>query len=368
MSVRPHRFLPKFSCVFAGEPSERRRDWQSFAMIAQICLAFDMAHAPGARQPLKTLRKLAREEARCSKPRQRRCCRPRSSARCRGRPGTRRRSARAASSKRWSNSRYREQYEDAVSCFLRAQELAGLDIVHRRRRALRRGGRRHELAELSADAHGGLRQRAEPAIYNVGAAAYPRGHILHDFLEARVLPRIVGPIGPRQPAIRRDVEDRAAHDQEAGQVRHASCPSCSPPRSRTIYYKDPIERTWAFSEAINKELNELADAGCPVIQMEEPQIHMVPVRGKAFGKLDIDDLVEDLQQHREGPARQDRSVVPHLLGQSVAAAHLQGRAELSADAGGAQQGRCRRAHVRDLLVRPGRSQGDRRASSRTRRS
>ena len=27
------------------------------------------------------------------------------------------------------NSRYREQYEDAVSCFLRAQETAGLDIV-----------------------------------------------------------------------------------------------------------------------------------------------------------------------------------------------------------------------------------------------
>jgi hypothetical protein len=27
------------------------------------------------------------------------------------------------------NSRYREQYEDAVSCFLRAQEIAGLDIL-----------------------------------------------------------------------------------------------------------------------------------------------------------------------------------------------------------------------------------------------
>jgi len=36
----------------------------------------------------------------------------------------------------------------------------------------------------------------------------------------------------------------------------------------------------------------LADAGCPVIQMEEPQIHMVPVRGKTFGTLDVDELVE----------------------------------------------------------------------------
>jgi len=57
------------------------------------------------------------------------------------------------------------------------------------------------------------------------------------------------------------------------------------------YYKDPVERTMALSNALNQELNDLADAGCPVIQMEEPQIHMVPVRGKAFGKLDANDLV-----------------------------------------------------------------------------
>ena len=58
------------------------------------------------------------------------------------------------------------------------------------------------------------------------------------------------------------------------------------------YYKDPVERIWALSDALNQELNELADAGCPVIQMEEPQIHMVPVRGKTFGKLDDAELVE----------------------------------------------------------------------------
>ena len=79
---------------------------------------------------------------------------------------------------------------------------------------------------------------------------------------------------------------------EADQVRYAVAGACWRPRSRTTFYKDPIERTWAFSEAINRELHDLADAGCPVIQLEEPQIHMVPVRGKAFGKLDTDDLVK----------------------------------------------------------------------------
>jgi 5-methyltetrahydropteroyltriglutamate--homocysteine methyltransferase len=57
------------------------------------------------------------------------------------------------------------------------------------------------------------------------------------------------------------------------------------------YYKDPVERVMALSDALNEELNELADAGCPVVQLEEPQIHMTPMRGPAFGKLDMKDLV-----------------------------------------------------------------------------
>ena len=47
----------------------------------------------------------------------------------------------------------------------------------------------------------------------------------------------------------------------------------------------------AFSDALNGELNELADAGCPVVQLEEPQIHMIPSRGPTFGKLGMEELV-----------------------------------------------------------------------------
>ena len=35
----------------------------------------------------------------------------------------------------------------------------------------------------------------------------------------------------------------------------------------------------AISDAFNEELHDLADAGCPVIQMEEPQIHLLAARG-----------------------------------------------------------------------------------------
>ena len=94
------------------------------------------------------------------------------------------------------NARYREQYEDAVSVHLRAQETAGLDIctdgdAHYDEEVGGMSWQSYPLRHLA-----GFNTVAEPAIYNVGAVAYPRGHILHDYLEARVFPRIVGPLGP----------------------------------------------------------------------------------------------------------------------------------------------------------------------------
>src|SRR6266540_710578 len=89
------------------------------------------------------------------------------------------------------NARYREQYEDAVSVHLRAQETAGLDICT--------DGDAHydeEVEGLSWTSYpithmAGFDAAPRPTAYKIGALAYPRGHILHDFLEARVFPKIV---------------------------------------------------------------------------------------------------------------------------------------------------------------------------------
>jgi 5-methyltetrahydropteroyltriglutamate--homocysteine methyltransferase len=189
------------------------------------------------------------------------------------------------------NSRYREQYEDAVSSFLRAQEVAGLDICT--------DGDAHydeEVGGMSWQSYpvthmAGFSKESQASIYDVGAVAYPRGHILHDFLEARVFPKVVGPIGRgnlQYAAMWKVAQRMTKRPVKFGTI----LPELLAASVADEYYKDPIERTMAFSEALNAELNELADAGCPLIQMEEPQIHMVPVRGKAFGKLDVDDLVK----------------------------------------------------------------------------
>jgi 5-methyltetrahydropteroyltriglutamate--homocysteine methyltransferase len=189
------------------------------------------------------------------------------------------------------NSRYREQYEDAVSCFLRAQETAGLDILT--------DGDAHydeEVGGMSWQSYplthmDGFAKLAEPMIYKIGAAGYPRGHILHDFLEARVFPRIVGPIG--RGRLQYTAMWKVAQRMTTKPIKFGTIlPELIAVSVEDDHYKDPVERTWAISDALNAELTELADAGCPVLQMEEPQIHMVPARGKTFGKLDVGDLVK----------------------------------------------------------------------------
>jgi len=189
------------------------------------------------------------------------------------------------------NSRYREQYEDAVSSHLRAQETAGLDIctdgdAHYDEQVGGMSWQSYPLTHMD-----GFAAEPEATAYKAGGVAFPRGHILHDYLEARVLPRITGPIG--RGRLQYTAMWKVAQRMSKRPVKFGTIlPELLAASVADDHYKDPVERTWALSEAINAELNDLADAGCPVIQMEEPQIHMVPIRGKAFGKLDVNDLVK----------------------------------------------------------------------------
>jgi 5-methyltetrahydropteroyltriglutamate--homocysteine methyltransferase len=189
------------------------------------------------------------------------------------------------------NARWREQYEDAVSAHLRAQEIAGLDICT--------DGDAHydeEVGGFSWQSYplthmAGFSRDAEPTPPAVAAASPPRGQILHDQLEARVLPRIVAPLGPgnlQYVAMWKTAQRLTRRPVKFGTIM----PELLAAAVADDYYKDPVERCWAFSEALNQELNLLADAGCPVIQLEEPQIHMVPARGKTFGRLDTGELVK----------------------------------------------------------------------------
>ena len=111
-----------------------------------------------------------------------------------------------------------------------------------------------------------------------GGIAFPRGHILHDYIEARLMPSIVGPVGPGQMQYAQMW--KAAQRMTARPVKFGTVtPELVAFAVQDFYYQDIRERIWAISDAFNQELHALADAGCPVIQMEEPQIHLLAARG-----------------------------------------------------------------------------------------
>jgi len=110
-----------------------------------------------------------------------------------------------------------------------------------------------------------------------GGVWFARGHILHDYLESRVMPPIVGPVGRgnlQYAAMWKAAQRFTERPVKFGAVSAEIISFAVQDR----HYKSIPDRMFAVAEALNEEYHELADAGCPVIQIEEPQIHLIAVR------------------------------------------------------------------------------------------
>jgi len=186
---------------------------------------------------------------------------------------------------------YREQYLDAVSTYLRDQEVAGLDIVTDgdcRFDADVAGHNWFSYAPLRMSGFDGAN------FYRAGGkAGFPHkpGHILHDVLETRVMPDLVGPVG--RGRLQYTAIWKAAQRQTTKPVKFGTImPELIAMAVRDLHYKDLRKSILAISDALNEELHELADAGCQVIQMEEPQIHLLAAKGLVDKVLNPDFMVE----------------------------------------------------------------------------
>jgi len=175
------------------------------------------------------------------------------------------------------NNQFREQYVDTVSVYLHEQEMAGLDIVT--------DGDAHFDSDVGGQSWtnypprhmGGFDKNAQPTPAGKGGLAFPPGHILHDYLESRVMPGIGGPVsrGDLQYAAMWKVAQRMTRKP----VKFGTIgPELVAFAVQDKHYKSMKDRIFAISDALNEELHDLADAGCPVIQYEEPQIHLLAIR------------------------------------------------------------------------------------------
>jgi len=175
-------------------------------------------------------------------------------------------------------TRFREQYEDALATYMTEQTTAGLDIFTDgdARFSADIGGQ--SWTSYPASHMSGFDRDPKAAPVGGGGIAFPRGHILHDYIEARVMPSIVGPVGRgnmQYAAIWKAAQRMTKMPVKFGTVT----PELVAFAVQDFHYKEVRERIWAISDAFNEELHELADAGCPVIQMEEPQVHLLAARG-----------------------------------------------------------------------------------------
>jgi len=176
-------------------------------------------------------------------------------------------------------SRFREQYVDALSVYLTEQEVAGLDIVTDGDCRFNQDIGGQSWTSYPPNHMAGF-DTAHPKLAAVGAGVigFPRGHILNDYLEARVMPKIVGPIGRGE--LQYAEMFKAAQRLTTRPVKFGTVtPELVAFAVQDEHYKDIPSRIMAISDAFNEELHDLADAGCPVIQLEEPQIHLLAARG-----------------------------------------------------------------------------------------
>jgi 5-methyltetrahydropteroyltriglutamate--homocysteine methyltransferase len=176
-------------------------------------------------------------------------------------------------------TRFREQYVDALSVYLRDQEVAGLDIVTDGDCRFDQDVGGQSWTSYPPHHMTGFDTR-HPKLAKAGAGgiAFPRGHILHDYLEARVMPALVGPVGRGEMQYAELF--KAAQRLTTKPVKFGTVtPELVAFAVQDEYYKDIAARIMALSDAFNEELHDLADTGCQVIQMEEPQIHLLAARG-----------------------------------------------------------------------------------------
>jgi len=183
------------------------------------------------------------------------------------------------------DSRFREQYLDAVACLVREQEMAGLDFVTDgdSRFDLTVGGKSWFYYVI--ERLGGI-TGAQDRSTGGGWKSLRPGHILYEVMEA-YQPAVVGAKlagGPLQYAALFKTAQRLANKPvKFGAITAQSLAKMLVDR----HYGSDRDVILALADIFNAELKEVAAAGCRVIQVEEPQHHIAGALGASDKDLEF---------------------------------------------------------------------------------
>ncbi len=194
------------------------------------------------------------------------------------------------------DSRFREQYMDAVACIVKEQETAGLDIVTDgdSRFDLTVGGKSwffYPIERLLGIT--GHVDRSSSA----GWTTIKPGRILYEVMEA-YQPAVAGEKlrgGPLQYAALYKVAQRFSTKP----VKFGSISAQTMTKMiANKHYGSEHELILDVADIVNAELREVAAAGCRVIQVEEPRHHIAAADGISDGELQF--LTDALNREIKG--------------------------------------------------------------------
>ena len=157
----------------------------------------------------------------------------------------------------------REAQDDATLLAIRAQELAGLDI-------LTDGEiRRESYSNRFATALDGV------DVDNPGTALDRSGH-------PNPVPRIVGPVRRRHPVEVDDVRFLRAHTAKIVKMTVPG-PFTMSQQAQNDHYRSEEAAAMDYAAAVNEEIRDLFAAGADVVQVDEPYMQARPEKARRYG-------------------------------------------------------------------------------------
>ncbi|MBI3988835.1 MAG: cobalamin-independent methionine synthase II family protein [candidate division NC10 bacterium] len=181
------------------------------------------------------------------------------------------------------DSLFREQYLDAVATIINEQAMAGLDIVTDgdARFDLAVGGKSWFFYVL--ERLGGLSGRRDLSPGWSGDFWIRPGHILWEVQEAYQPPVVVDKV-TRGPLEYTSIWKAAQRMTEKPVKFGTISAQCLVRMMWNQSYPSDKELILDLCDVMNEELRELAQAGCPLIQIEEPRHHFVALREETTDK------------------------------------------------------------------------------------
>jgi 5-methyltetrahydropteroyltriglutamate--homocysteine methyltransferase len=172
----------------------------------------------------------------------------------------------------FSQRAYREQHFDCLAANVAAQHRAGIDIFVDGDARLDddvAGRAWVSYATERIEGIGAPRIEVPPAGFMKDKGP---GDLMWEVIETRMTPPVTGPIGKTWLELDR------AYKAMAGMTDHPCKIGSISAQILCLmltdeYYKDRFALLMALSEALNKEYHALADAGAPLVQIEEPAVH-----------------------------------------------------------------------------------------------